>query len=72
MFSALDGKLDELDRKLDRLASKFDGIALKIDRLEGKVDALARDFPPIVGDAMREVLREERDRGSAARAAVPL
>jgi hypothetical protein len=55
-----DGKLREHDGRFDRLEAKVDSLDRKIDT---KVDGLRRDLPGIVGDAMREVNREERKRG---------
>ena len=54
-----DGKLREHDGRFDRLDAKVDSLDRKIDN---KVDGLRRDLPGIVGDTMREVLREERGR----------
>jgi len=64
----VEGKVDALDRKID---AKIDGLDRKIDakidsldrKFDAKIDGLAKSLPGIVGDAMREVLRE-RDRKS--------
>ncbi len=49
--------------RLDRIEQKLDGVDLKalqrkVDGLDTKVDGLTKDLPRIVGDVMREVLRE--------------
>ncbi len=54
-----DKKLREHDGRFDRLESKVDAVDRKIDT---KIDGLAKALPKIVGDAMREVNREERKR----------
>lgn len=45
---------EKTERRFDRLESKIDG-------LESKVDGLAKALPGIVGDAVREAIRD-RDR----------
>src|SRR5690242_16954585 len=45
--------------RLDRVESRLDGVGSGLDRLENKVDGLARTLPEIVGEAVREALREE-------------
>ena len=44
-------RFDQVDGRLDKL----DG---RVNRLEGGLSGLREDMPGIVGDAMREVLRE--------------
>jgi uncharacterized protein YoxC len=48
--------------RLDRVDQRFDGLERKVDGLERKVDGLTRELPKIVGDVMREVLRDRDDR----------
>jgi hypothetical protein len=53
--------------RLDRVEEKLDGVDLrsmsrKVDGLESNVAGLRRDLPKIVGDVMREVLRERDDK----------
>ena len=50
-----DGKLQSIDGKLQDHDRRF-------DRLEQDIKGLRTDMPKIVGDAMREVNREERER----------
>jgi hypothetical protein len=55
-FDCLEGKVDGLDRKIDSLDRKIDA----------KVDGLAGTLPAIIGDAIRDVLRERDDKRSGA------
>jgi uncharacterized protein YoxC len=55
-FDKVDGRLDKVDGRLDKVDSR-------LDRVEKGVKDLRHDMPGIVGDAMREVLRE-RDKVS--------
>ena len=52
-FEQIDQRFKQVDQRFDRLDSKVDGV----DR---KVDGLAKTLPEIIGDTMREVLREQR------------
>jgi hypothetical protein len=45
----------------DRLEGRFDNLEGRFDKLERKVDTLRKDLPSMVGEVMRDVLRE-RDR----------
>ena len=57
-LAAIKTRLDRVERKVDGLERKVDGLERKVDGLGGKVDGLVRDLPTIVGDVMRDVLRE--------------
>jgi hypothetical protein len=50
-FDKVEGRLDRVDGCLDRV----DG---RLDRVEKEVRELRRDMPGIVGDAVRDALRE--------------
>jgi predicted nucleic acid-binding Zn-ribbon protein len=52
-FDKIDGKLDKIDGKVDR----FDG---RLDHVETGLRGLRTDMPKIVGETLREVLREQR------------
>jgi ABC-type transporter Mla subunit MlaD len=59
----LDGhtrKLDDHTRKLDDHTRKLDDLRVDVNGLRAEVHALRKELPTIVGDAMREVLREQR------------
>jgi tetrahydromethanopterin S-methyltransferase subunit G len=43
---------------LGAVKSRLDRLETRLDRVEQKVDALRRDLPQIVGDTVREALRE--------------
>jgi tetrahydromethanopterin S-methyltransferase subunit G len=48
--------------RLHRVEGRLDGVETRLDRVEQKVDALRRDLPQIVGDTVRDVLRQRDDR----------
>jgi uncharacterized protein YoxC len=50
-LAAVKSRLDRHDQRFDTLERRFDG-------LERQVDALRKDIPSIVGEVMRDVLRE--------------
>jgi predicted nucleic acid-binding Zn-ribbon protein len=54
-------RFDRLERRFDNLEGRFDNLEGRFDKLERKVDTLRKDIPSIVGEVMRDVLRE-RDR----------
>src|SRR5689334_23452122 len=49
----------ETERRFERVDQRFDRVE---SRLEGEIRGLRTDMPSIVGDAMREVLREGGDK----------
>ena len=65
-LAAIKTRLDRVERKVDGLDQKVDSVAgrleSKIDgvesRLSDRLGSLERSMPKIVGDVMREVLRE--------------
>jgi len=50
--------LAAIKSRLERVERKIDGLASKVSSVDQKVDDLARLLPNIVGEAVREVLRE--------------
>ena len=44
--------------RLDRHDQRFDGLERRFDDLEHQVGSLRKDIPTIVGEVMRDVLRE--------------
>jgi archaellum component FlaC len=61
-LAAVKARLDRVEQKVDGLDKKVDGLDKKIEGVDRKVDGLARNLPRIVGDAMREVLRERDEK----------
>jgi tetrahydromethanopterin S-methyltransferase subunit G len=62
-LAAVKTRLGRLEQKLDGvdlkgLVTKVDGLDGKFDRLDRKVDDLTKSLPKIIGDVMRDVLRE--------------
>jgi tetrahydromethanopterin S-methyltransferase subunit G len=49
--------------RLDRVEGKVDGLEMRFGDLEQKVDGMLRNLPKLVGEVMRDVLRE-RERPS--------
>jgi len=52
----------QLGRVEKRLDTRIDGVDTHLGRVEAKVDGLVRSLPEIVGEAVREAFREERER----------
>ena len=50
--------LASIKTRLDRVETRLDGLDRKVDTLSGTVNGLVRNLPTVVGDAMREVLRD--------------
>jgi uncharacterized protein YoxC len=57
-LAAIKSRLDRVERKVDGLEQKVEGLDRKIDGVDVKVSRLARELPIVVGDVMRQVLRE--------------
>lgn len=58
-LAAIKTRLDRVERKVDGLDQKVDGLEQKVNMLGTSVNRLARDLPTIVGDAVREAMREK-------------
>jgi uncharacterized protein YoxC len=50
--------LASVKSRLDRHDQRFDGLERRFDDLERQVGSLRKDIPTIVGEVMRDVLRE--------------
>jgi peptidoglycan hydrolase CwlO-like protein len=57
-LAALKTRVGRIEVKVDDLDRKVDALDRKVDALDRKVDGMAKSFPDIVRDTMREVLRE--------------
>jgi archaellum component FlaC len=62
-FDKVDGRLDKVDGRLDKVEGSLDKVDSRLDHVEKSIKDLRHDMPSIVGDTMREVLRE-RDKTS--------
>src|SRR5262245_36823789 len=51
--------LAAIKTRLDRVEGKVDGLSAKFDGLNAKFDGLTSSLPTIVGEIVREVLREQ-------------
>jgi uncharacterized protein YoxC len=62
-LAAIKSRLDRVEAKLDGvdlkgLVGKVEGLDKKVEGLDRKVDDLTKSLPDIVGEVMREVMRE--------------
>ena len=57
-LAAVKARLDRVERKVDGLEQNLGGLGQKVGGLEQNLNGLRKDLPKIVGDTMREVLRE--------------
>jgi uncharacterized protein YoxC len=57
------GFQEKAEQRFDKVDGRLDKVDSRLDRVEKGVKDLRHDMPGIVGDAMREVLRE-RDKVS--------
>ncbi len=51
---------DRTEQRFDKVDTRFDKVDGRLDRIEKEARDLRKDMPGIVGDAMREVLRENQ------------
>jgi hypothetical protein len=58
----VEARLDRVETRLDRVEQKVDGLADEVHGLRGTFAEFRRDLPKIVGDTVREVLRERDGR----------
>ncbi|HKC32696.1 MAG TPA: hypothetical protein VKC16_04490 [Xanthobacteraceae bacterium] len=56
---AFEAKMDQRSNKID---GRFDTVDGRLDRVERGIRGLREEMPAIVGDAMRTVLREDREK----------
>jgi uncharacterized protein YoxC len=57
-LAAIKTRLDRVERKVDGLEQGVSGLGQEFGGLRQEFSALRRDLPKIVGDTMREILRE--------------
>jgi hypothetical protein len=48
------------EQRFDKVDQRFDKVDGRLDKVEKEVRGLRADMPKIVGDTMREVLREQK------------
>jgi predicted nuclease with TOPRIM domain len=61
-FDRVEGRLDKVEGRFDRVEGRLDRVETRLGRVESGLDGLREDLPGIVGEAMRAVLRETRDK----------
>ena len=59
-FDKVDGRLDKVDGRLDKVEGRLDRVEGRLGRVEAEVRQLREELPTVVGDVMREVLREQK------------
>ena len=59
-LAAIKTRLDRVEKKVDGVEQKVDGLQRNVDQLGTSVNRLARDLPTVVGDAVREGMREKK------------
>ena len=57
-LAAIKSRLDGVDGRFDGVERRFNNLERRFDGLERKVDTLRKEIPTIVGEVMRDVLRE--------------
>jgi DNA-binding FrmR family transcriptional regulator len=57
-LAAIKTRLDRVEGKVDGLDRKVDGVAQDLTGLRGMVTGLTTALPNMIGDVMRQVLRE--------------
>jgi division protein CdvB (Snf7/Vps24/ESCRT-III family) len=61
-LATIKSRLVRVETRLDGVESRLDRVESRLDRVEQKLDGFIRDFPAMVAQTMRDVLRE-RDAG---------
>jgi hypothetical protein len=65
-LAAIKTRLDRversMDQRFDQMQKSFDQLDKKFDQLDKKFDGLTKSLPSIVGEVMRDVLRNSEDR----------
>lgn len=59
-FDVIDDRFDSIDGQLGRIDGRLDRTDGRLGQLEAEVRQLREDLPTVVGDVMREVLREQK------------
>jgi chromosome segregation ATPase len=57
-LAAVKSRLDRHDQRFDSLERRFDGLQREVHGLRADLQGLRNELPTIVGDVMRDVLRE--------------
>src|SRR3972149_2262785 len=55
-------QFEKVDERFDKVEGRLDKIDGRLDHLDTGLRGLRTDMPKIVGDTMREVLREQKDK----------
>ena len=55
-----DRRFDKVEGRLDKVESEVRGLRTDVRGVKAEVSALREELPSVVGDVMREVLREQK------------
>jgi tetrahydromethanopterin S-methyltransferase subunit G len=53
-------RFDKIDGRFDKVEGRLDRVEGRLDRVEAEVRQLREELPTVLGDVMREVLREQK------------
>lgn len=59
-LAAIKTRLDRVETRLDGVETRLGGVEDQTGGIGRKLDSLTRDLPRLIGDTMREVLREQK------------
>ena len=59
-LAAIKTRLDRVETRLDGVETRLGGVENQTGGIGRKLDSLTRDLPRLIGDTMREVLREQK------------
>jgi tetrahydromethanopterin S-methyltransferase subunit G len=59
-FEQINRRFGQVDKRFERVEKRLDRIETDVAGLRGNFSGLHRDLPGIVGDVMRQVLKESR------------
>ena len=59
-FDKIDRQFERVDGRFGKVDGRLDGVESEVRGLKTEVASLRKDLPSVVGDAMREVLREQK------------
>jgi hypothetical protein len=58
--SQTNGRFDKVDGRLDKVEGRLDRVEKEVRAVKAEVASLREELPTVVGDVMREVLREQK------------
>ena len=61
-LASLNTRMDKVENRLGGVENRLGEVERKVGRLDHKFDGLTRSLPEIIGEAVRDAFREERER----------